>query len=101
MNSNKSEQPVKTLVILLNMGGPQNKDEIHPYLKELFQDRELLKLPFQKIIRWPQAIPLPDHKMGKRKEAAKVLENQNPGLRFSGSHLCGPPLPNCLLASIV
>lgn len=56
---------------------------------------------FQKIIRWPQAIPLPDHKMGKRKEAAKVLENQNPGLRFSGSHLCGPPLPNCLLSSIV
>ena len=33
------------------MGGPQNKDEIHPYLKELFQDRELLKLPFQKSIR--------------------------------------------------
>jgi len=50
MNSNTSEKPVKTLVILLNMGGPQNKDEIHPYLKELFQDRELLKLPFQKIL---------------------------------------------------
>ena len=32
------------------MGGPQNKDEIHPYLKELFQDRELLKLPMQKVL---------------------------------------------------
>ena len=50
MNSNKSEHPVKTLIILLNMGGPQNKEEIHPYLKELFQDRELLKLPFQKSL---------------------------------------------------
>ena len=27
--------------------------------------------------------PLPDYKIGKRKEAAKVLQNQNPGLRFS------------------
>ena len=50
MNSNKLDNPAKTLVVLLNMGGPQNKDEIHPYLKELFQDRELLKLPFQKIL---------------------------------------------------
>ena len=50
MNSNKLDNPAKTLVVLLNMGGPQNKEEIHPYLKELFQDRELLKLPFQKIL---------------------------------------------------
>ena len=50
MNATKSEIPVKTLVILLNMGGPQNKDEVHPYLKELFQDREILKLPFQKVL---------------------------------------------------
>ena len=50
MSANDSSVPVKTAVILLNMGGPQNKDEVHPYLKELFQDRELLKLPFQKIL---------------------------------------------------
>jgi len=56
---------------------------------------------FQKMIRWPKAIPLPDHYMGKRKEAAKILQNQNPGLSFSGSHLCGPPLPNCLQVDIV
>ena len=49
MSANDSTVPVKTAVILLNMGGPQNKDEVHPYLKELFQDRELLKLPFQKL----------------------------------------------------
>ena len=55
---------------------------------------------FQKIIRWSHAIPLPDHKMGKRKEAAKLLRDQNPGLKFSGSHLCGPPLPNCLQAAM-
>ena len=50
MSDIDSNSTAKTLIILLNMGGPQNKDEIHPYLKELFQDRELLKLPFQKIL---------------------------------------------------
>ena len=50
MSANDSTVPVKTAVILLNMGGPQNKDEVHPYLKELFQDRELLKLPFLSLI---------------------------------------------------
>ena len=49
MIQENNTQKIKTLIILLNMGGPQNKDEIHPYLKELFQDRELLKLPMQKI----------------------------------------------------
>ena len=55
---------------------------------------------FQKIIRWSQAIPLPDLKMGKRKEAAKLLRDLNPGLKFSASYLCGPPLPNCLQAAM-
>ena len=50
MIKDNNTQKIKTLIILLNMGGPQNKDEIHPYLKELFQDRELLKLPMQKIL---------------------------------------------------
>ena len=50
MSEKITKEPINTLIILLNMGGPQNKDEIHPYLKELFQDRELLKLPFQKVL---------------------------------------------------
>jgi len=51
---------------------------------------------FQKIIRWPQAIPLPDSIMTDRKIAAQKLETNNPGLQFAGSHLCGVSLPNCL-----
>ncbi|MGB2186377.1 MAG: ferrochelatase, partial [Akkermansiaceae bacterium] len=42
------EQHVKTAILLLNMGGPESPEEVHPYMKELFQDRELLKLPAQK-----------------------------------------------------
>ena len=56
---------------------------------------------FKKIIRWPKAIPLPDQGMQNRKQAAQQLEEQNPGLFFTGSHLCGPPLPNCLLADMI
>ena len=44
------DKPVKTAILLLNMGGPESAEEVHPYLKELFQDRELLKLPVQKIL---------------------------------------------------
>ncbi len=78
-------------------------DDLHALVQK--EHRDLLgtihKPSFQKIVRWPKAIPLPDHNMGKRKEAAKVLQNENPGLRFSGSYLCGPPLPSCLQADVV
>jgi len=77
--------------------------DLHALVKEEHQN--LLSTTgepsFQKIIRWSRAIPLPDRKMGKRKEAAKLLKDQNPGLKFSGSHLCGPPLPNCLQSDII
>ena len=55
---------------------------------------------FQKIKRWPNAIPLPDAKMGIRRAAASNLEKENKGLYFTGSHLCGVSLPNCLEADI-
>lgn len=51
---------------------------------------------FQHIRTWEKAIPLPDKDFGKRKAAANDLNSSNPGLVFSGSHLTGPPLPNCL-----
>jgi protoporphyrinogen/coproporphyrinogen III oxidase len=55
---------------------------------------------FQRIKRWPNAIPLPDAKMGVRRTAARNLEKENKGLYFTGSHLCGVSLPNCLEADI-
>lgn len=51
---------------------------------------------FQKVKKWPNAIPLPDKQMIKCKKAAQKLSVQNPGLSFSGSYLCGVSLPNCL-----
>ncbi|MAK46772.1 MAG: ferrochelatase [Opitutae bacterium] len=50
MISDSNTKPVKTAILLLNMGGPESASEVHPYLNELFQDKELLKLPLQKIL---------------------------------------------------
>ena len=82
MIASNSETKVKTLVILLNMGGPQNKDEIHPYLKELFQDRELLKLPFQKVlgrfIAWRRTPKIQERyeEIGQYSPTKSIMEDQ-------------------------
>jgi ferrochelatase len=36
-----------TGIVLLNLGGPKNLDEVGPFLLELFKDREIIQLPFQ------------------------------------------------------
>lgn len=38
----------KTGVLLLNMGGPQNTDQVHDYLHRIMTDRDMIQLPFQK-----------------------------------------------------
>ncbi len=37
-------------IILLNMGGPENEDEIRPFLRNLFSDREIIQLPLQPLL---------------------------------------------------
>jgi ferrochelatase len=38
---------VKTGIVMMNLGGPANLDEVEPFLLELFADREIIQLPFQ------------------------------------------------------
>ena len=40
----------KTAVILLNLGGPENEQEIRPFLLRLFSDREIIRLPMQPLL---------------------------------------------------
>jgi ferrochelatase len=40
---------VKTGIVMMNLGGPATLDQVEPFLLELFADREIIKLPFQ---RW-------------------------------------------------
>ncbi len=39
----------QTGIVMMNLGGPANLDEVEPFLLELFADREIIQLPFQ---RW-------------------------------------------------
>ena len=82
MPNNKSFSNTKTAVVLLNMGGPQCNEEVLPYLQELFQDRELLKLPFQKIlgnfIAWRRTPKIQERyaEIGSFSPTLKIIEKQ-------------------------
>lgn len=82
MPNNKSFSNTKTAVVLLNMGGPQCNEEVLPYLQELFQDRELLKLPFQKIlgnfIAWRRTPKIQERyaEIGSFSPTLKIMEKQ-------------------------
>ncbi len=39
----------RTGIVMLNLGGPETLDDVQPFLLELFADREIIQLPFQ---RW-------------------------------------------------
>src|SRR5215207_10185544 len=39
----------RTGIVMLNLGGPATLDDVEPFLLELFGDREIIQLPFQ---RW-------------------------------------------------
>lgn len=41
----------KFYVILLNLGGPRTQDEIRPFLRNLFRDPYILKIPGGKVLR--------------------------------------------------
>lgn len=44
------EHASKTAIVFLNMGGPENLSQVHPFLQRLFLDRDLLKLPAQSLL---------------------------------------------------
>lgn len=54
----------KIAVVLLNLGGPDSLDAVEPFLFNLFSDRDIFKLPFQKTLAAFIA----------RKRAPKVIE---------------------------
>jgi ferrochelatase len=40
---------IRTGIVMMNLGGPATLDQVEPFLLELFADREIIQLPFQ---RW-------------------------------------------------
>lgn len=53
----------KTGILMLNMGGPQNVDQVHDYLHRIMTDRDMIQLPFQnKLGPWIARRRTPDVK---------------------------------------
>ncbi|CEL60757.1 ferrochelatase [Rhizoctonia solani AG-1 IB] len=50
VNRPRSEKSGPTAIVMMNMGGPVDLDEVHPYLSRLFHDGDLIPLPAQKWI---------------------------------------------------
>ncbi len=38
---------MKTGILMMNMGGPRTSEEVEPFLRNLFADRDIIKLPWQ------------------------------------------------------
>lgn len=41
---------MKTGIVMLNMGGPEKLDDVHDFLLKLFQDRDIMRFPFQSAV---------------------------------------------------
>lgn len=48
--SSTSASPAKTAILMLNMGGPKDLNEVEPFLRRLFLDSDIIKLPMQKLV---------------------------------------------------
>mgnify|MGYP003327185191 CR=1 FL=1 len=100
MISDTTKKPTKTAILLLNMGGPESADEVHPYLKELFQDRELLRLPVQKIlgnfIAWRRTpfIQQRYEELGQYSPTRKIMEQQGEHIAASLDNISPETAPH-------
>ena len=45
-----SEDTSPTGIVLMNLGGPKDLDQVQPFLLELFSDREIIQLPAQNVL---------------------------------------------------
>ncbi|CAE6416692.1 unnamed protein product [Rhizoctonia solani] len=50
VNRPRSEKSGLVAIVMMNMGGPVDLDEVHPFLSRLFHDGDLIPLPAQKWI---------------------------------------------------
>jgi len=57
--------PVQRAVLLLNLGGPATLADIKPFLRNLFSDRDIIRLPLQpllaRLIAWRRAPKVAPH----------------------------------------
>lgn len=50
VTSTSSASRPPTGIVMMNLGGPRDLDEVEPFLLELFRDREIIQLPMQSVL---------------------------------------------------
>ncbi len=73
---------MKIAIVLFNLGGPDSKEAIEPFLMNFFMDRNIIRAPF--IVRWVLAKIISKKRSKKEaKESYKELAYQSPLLKNS------------------
>jgi protoporphyrin/coproporphyrin ferrochelatase len=67
---------VKVAIILFNLGGPDSLDSVQPFLRNLFGDPAILRLPA--LIRWPLARFLSSRRTPKAREIYAKIGGASP-----------------------
>ena len=50
-NRNRNVADSDVMVVLMNMGGPENKEGVKPFLKRIFSDSLIIRVPFSTILQ--------------------------------------------------
>ncbi|MEZ4485679.1 MAG: ferrochelatase [Syntrophotaleaceae bacterium] len=67
-----------TGLVLLNMGGPENLDEVEPYLCRLFSDRRLIRLPGGPLLQKPLARLIARRRAPKSRDHYRLIGGRSP-----------------------
>ncbi|KAJ2387500.1 hypothetical protein GGI23_006261 [Coemansia sp. RSA 2559] len=49
-STHTSAPPAKLGILMMNMGGPRTLDDVKPFLQNIFLDRDIIKLPAQRLL---------------------------------------------------
>jgi ferrochelatase len=72
---------MKEALLLVNMGGPANLDDVQPYLRAIFRDPAILPLP--RIVREPLAWFISLRRAGKVAQRYKAIGGKSPLLHWT------------------
>jgi protoheme ferro-lyase len=69
-------------VLFVNMGGPETTDQIKPYLRSIFSDRAIIKLPLSFLLQKPFARLISTLRTPKVAARYKLIGGGSPLLRY-------------------
>jgi ferrochelatase len=78
-----------TALVLLNMGGPDSLEAVEPFLRNLFSDRDLIRLPFGKALQTPFAHLIAHFRSKRVRENYRQIGGRSPLLDWTVRQAAG------------